>query len=60
MIDWLKKEVCLEYLGEDRRVLLEWIRKQCGGRIWPELFWLRVKCGDWFNPTTALPYTNIF
>jgi hypothetical protein len=33
----------LEYLGVDRRIILQWILEKSGGKVWTGLIWPRVE-----------------
>jgi hypothetical protein len=38
----LKERDHLEALGVDVRIILKWNLKECGGRLWTGLIWLRI------------------
>jgi hypothetical protein len=38
----------LQGLVIDRTVILEWILKEYGGKVWTEFVWLRIRTSDGF------------
>jgi hypothetical protein len=36
-----------EDLGVDGRIILEWILRKYGGKLWTGCIWLRIGTSDW-------------